>query len=207
MNDSMALTPNWTRQLADLRTRALRAGLRRPGAESALGDVLEDALTTWGALLKDFAVAKLNCERLRIEVDAQATAWQHLFDVMPDACLVTDGDGIIRNANPEASRLMHLSVTHLKSRQLFMFIVDRDALSEVLRRLGEGHQARRTLLTIRPRDRRPIKADVRVIPVASNEPLWLWFFAPRESPRSEYGDEALLESARDTRCEALTGPR
>lgn len=195
MNDSMALTPNWTRQLADLRTRALRGGLRRPGAESPLGDVLEDALTTWGALLKDFAVAKLNCERLRIEVNAQAAAWQHLFDVMPGACLVTDGHGIIRNANPEASRLLHLSVKHLQDRQLFLFIVDRDALNAVLRRLGDANQACRTLLTIRPRDRRPIKMDVSVIQVASNEPLWFWFFAPHVSPRSEYGDEALLESA------------
>jgi hypothetical protein len=37
----------------------------------------------------------------------------------------------------------------------------------------------RATFTIRPRERKPLKADVLVVPLSTREPdLWLWFLQP-----------------------------
>ena len=194
MSDMIDPVPNWSRQLAHLRTRALKVGLRRAGHESAMADVLEDALTTWGTLLREFAGAQLESERLRAELRAEHDAWQHLFAVMPGACVLTDAQGVIREANQAAAELFNVSARHLRDRQLFLFTDERDAFGEVLRRLGEQDTARRVSLRIRPRERRPLQLDVVVAAVSSGHPLWLWFFAPGVS-RTADADASFRQSA------------
>jgi len=195
MSDMIDPVPSWTRQLAHLRTRALKVGLRRAGGESALADVLEDALTTWGTLLREFAGAQLESERLRAELRAQTDAWQHLFAVMPGACVLTDVQGVISEANQAAAELFNVSARHLRDRQLFLFTDDRDAFGELLRRLSEQDAPRRVPLRIRPRERRPLQMDVVVAAVSSGHPLWLWFFAPGVASRSADADASFRQSA------------
>lgn len=188
MNDASQLTPNWTRQLGDLRSRALREGLRRRGAQTSLGEVLEDALTTWGSLLKDYAVTQVECERLRAEASVEAGAWEHFFDIMPVACVVTEPDGVIRSANQAAALLFHVSARHLRERQLLFFVEDRAVFGDLLRRLADRGEPRRVSLTVRPRERRPVETDAIVAADERGNPGLIWFFVASGPPVVTSGD-------------------
>src|SRR5215213_9676752 len=56
----------WTRDVAQMRTRAVRAGLDRAKSQpAALSDVLRDALNTCVSLLQELAGAGVEYERLQ----------------------------------------------------------------------------------------------------------------------------------------------
>lgn len=167
---------HWSRQLAVLRTQAVKH--RRRGAPC--GDLSEEALATCEALLVDLARAHREGERLRTELLASTDAWEHLFDVMPGACLLTNSAGWILNANRTAGRLLSLAAPRLKDRQLLVFAEDRDAFRALLHRLanGEADELRETL-RFRPRERRPALMDIVIVPMApQSSRLWLWFLTP-----------------------------
>jgi PAS domain-containing protein len=185
MHDTLDSTPYWTRELTRLRARALKLTSRRPAPESPWGDIVEQALTACGSLLRDLAGAQLECERLRGEVRAEKTAWEHLFDAMPGACVLTDAKGVILSANRAAGLFLNMSNRRLKERQLLLFTEDRDAFSGLLELLIAGSEQARATLTIRPRERRPIETDLFVVPAFPYQPpAWLWFLLSHAEAQS-----------------------
>ena len=188
-------TANWMRQLAQLRTRALKVGLRRPGCQSPIGEVLEDALTASASLLKEFADAQIDCERSRADVEKRTAAWEHLFDVMPAACVATDADGVIRAANRAAGELFNLTARRLQNRPLVVFTDDRESFGKLISELVDRAGPCRAPLTVRPRERRPIRTEVVVTPLSPSQPVLLWFFVPRGGVQIGAPDDAWRQSA------------
>jgi len=179
----------WTREIAQLRARAVRAGLdRQTPHTSALGEVLRDALEVCVNLVQEIAGARLECESLIKRVEAEKGEWEHLFANLPIPCICTGADGTILNANRSASLLLNVSTKRLDTRLLAHFIEDRSRFSDALRMapMLEGADSGFDLL-VRPRERAPIAVQAQVM---RRTPLelgrLLWFFVPvgRAIPRA-----------------------
>jgi PAS domain-containing protein len=164
----------WTWRLAQLRAQAVKARRASP-----LDTLTENALEMCDALLRDLAGMYLERDKVRAELRARVAAHDHLFRVMPPACILTDGTGTIVNANRAAGSVLNLTAKHLQDRQLALFTGDRDAFTALLQRLPEGDGQLRATLVFRPRDRKPAAMDVEI--VCCPEPVsgvWLWCLTP-----------------------------
>ena len=171
---------HWTRQVAQLRTQALKA---KRVHQSDGGAVADTALETCDGMLRDLAGAFLECDRLRAEVHSGHAAWEHLFQMMPVACLSTDRVGAIVSANRAAGLLLNTSPKHLKDRQLLVFSENRVAFSAILEQRALPQQLRATI-TLRPRERKRTEADVLIVPLSTDATdLWLWFLTPTRDRR------------------------
>lgn len=175
--------PRWSREVAQLRAQARKI---RRGSSAKDAEVAEAALETCDSLLRDLAGAQLECERLQAKVQTEMAIWERLFDVMPRASLLTDSAGYIVKGNSAAGALLNVSARHLKDRQLLVFTRDRDAFRVLLQRMGDGREAEvQGSLGIRPRERRPVPMDVRVVPLSPGAGMWLWFFVPAEEAATQ----------------------
>jgi PAS domain-containing protein len=197
MMGSTASTARWSRELAHLRTRALKA---RPACSGTLAPGLtEDTLGLCDSLLRDLAGAFLNCERLHARIHTEVASWERLFDLMPSPCVLTDRSGAILNANHAAGSLLNIAPRYLRSRDLVVFTDPRDLFRSVLERIARAPEDVRATFTIRPRERRPVKADVLVVPLSLNQPdFWLWFLGPSLLPGTAICPDAQLTLAGPT---------
>ncbi len=163
---------HWTRQVAVLRAQAVKRARNAPS-----DDLVDTVLQTCDALLQELAGAHLVNERLRAEVNAANDAWEHLFSVVPAACLLTDAIGTVLSANRPAGALLNVSAKHLKGRQLILFSEDRQAFGTLLQRVARGDEDEiRATLALRPKERRPRDVDVVVVSTpVERSTLWLWF--------------------------------
>src|SRR5688500_1634404 len=124
---------SWARRVA-----ALRAYAARKIRGAARMDVGEEALSICDALVRELAGAQLVHDQLRAEVRAADAAWDHMFQIMPSACVLTDSTGVILNANPAASKLLNVSATHLKGRELLVFSQDRQTFCTLLKEIAQN---------------------------------------------------------------------
>ena len=174
MTNTIDPVPRWTRAFGRLRAEAMK--LRRGSAQPPPEDVTEQALAMCDSLLQELAGAGLECERLRAAVGSETATWEQLFDIMPVACLLTDGLGSILNANRSAGVFLNVSAKHLKDRQLLMFFTDRDGFNVLLQRLCPGTGEHRATLLVRPKERKTKETDILVVPLSNGQSgLWLWF--------------------------------
>jgi PAS domain-containing protein len=175
------LIAHWTRQLGFLRAQANKQARIGP-----CGDILTESLAACEALVRDLAGAHLECDRLRADLRASTAAWDHLFDVIPAACLLTDVTAVILNANRIAAVFLNVNAKHLKDRELIVFFEDRAAFADLVHRVARsgGDQLHATL-TVRPRERKPTAVEVVVVPLEGGSGLWVWFLRPGlKSPAS-----------------------
>ena len=179
MTNTIDPVSHWIRQLADIRAQAAKRRRIDPSS-----DLTESALSICDAVVRDLAGARLECDRLRAEIRAADAAWEHLFDAMPGACLLTDGAGFILSANRAVGTLLNLSAKHLKDRELVVFSEERGAFQAILQRLGRSGDDIRETLTFRPRERKPAAVQVVVKPLTSRPGLWLWFLTPVGHPQT-----------------------
>src|SRR5687768_16309797 len=131
MTNTIDPVPHWTRQLAQLRLQAAR---RARISQVPCGEIIDGAFEICDGLLRDLAGARMECEQLRRDVRTADNAWEHLFDAVPGACLLTDSAGLILNANPAAGALLSLSPKRLKDRELVVFSEDREAFAALVQR-------------------------------------------------------------------------
>jgi PAS domain S-box-containing protein len=165
---------SWARRLATFRTQA---GKRTRGAEAS--DVTEEALSMCEALIRELAGAQLTRDQLRADLRVADAAWDHLFHVMPSACVVTDSGGVILNANRAASRLLNVSATHLKGRELLVFSQDRETCRALLDEMERNRRTElRARVMLRPRERKPIATELHVAAAPGRENAWLWIITP-----------------------------
>ncbi len=182
MTTSIDPVPQWTRQLTLFRSQF--AQLSKRGGVGRSADLIESALSTCDSLIRDLAGAKLECDRLRAAVRAADDAWDHLFEIVPGACLLADGAGWIVDANRLAGSLLNVSAKHLKGRELRIFAEDRAAFATLLRRLDHRRDWEcRATLTFRPRERKPAAMDLVIRPLSGGyEGTWIWFLTTATEP-------------------------
>ncbi len=182
MTTAMDPVPQWTRQITVFRSQL--AQLSKRGGIGRSAELLEGALSACDSLVRDLAGAKLECDRLRAKVRTANDAWDHLFEIIPGACLLTDAGGWILAANRPAGTLLNVSAKHLKGRELRIFAEDRAAFATLLRQLNHsGDWESRATLTLRPRDRKPAPLNLVIRPLAGErDGAWIWFLATSTDP-------------------------
>jgi PAS domain-containing protein len=171
----------WARRLAALRAQAARG---RRGAPPA--DLTEDALSLCDTVIRELAGAQLTNDILRADLRTADAAWDHLFDTMPTACLMTDGASAILQANRVASGLLNVSASHLKGRDLLVYSQDREAFLTLLSQLSRnGGTELRARLMVRPRERKPTLVQLHVVPAYGREGAWLWALTPASAEAAD----------------------
>ena len=147
-------------------------------------------------LLRDLAGVHVECERLRDQVRAEIATWEHLFDAMPGASLLTDDAGVIRDANRAAAAILNTSAKHLKDRQLLVFSQDRAAFSALLQRLARGGEHVCATMVLRPRERKATAVNVIAVPLSPDHAGgWVWFFSPNtDSQKASRADSVAADT-------------
>jgi PAS domain-containing protein len=174
MSDPIDTASDWAKRLATLRKEAAR----RSGS-AARSELTQEALSMCDALVRELAGAQLTRDRLRADLRIADDAWDHLFDVMPGASLLTDAAGSILKANRAASVLLNVGATHLKGRDLLVFSQDRETFRSLLLELNRNHGAElRARLMLRPRERKPAMMQFHVLPAPGRDGTWLWIVTP-----------------------------
>jgi PAS domain-containing protein len=189
MTNTIDPVAHWTRQLGGLRQAVDRKRV------TPAGDFTESAFALCDSLLRDLAGSHLESDRLREEVRSGVDAWELLFAAMPGACLVTDGVGTIVKANRAAGVLLNLTAKRLVGRLLLVFSDDRVAFGRLLQDLSlRDDGPRRATLAMRPRERKPLQTDVRIVRLNDEKAgLWLWFLT-RARDAQEIEDDVLSET-------------
>jgi PAS domain-containing protein len=149
-------------RLAELQRRAERVEKPPLLAKSALAEL--------STALEELQVAN---EALQLQIDElaaareQASSTQHALDefadAMPMAVLWTDIAGVIEKGNDAASQLLNVGKHYLQGKPLMLFVTDRAVLFGALRAVSElnGGTAVDVEVTLRPRERRPRKMQLR----------------------------------------------
>ena len=204
----------WARQLATLQRRAAKPALR--AHPSPLTEITEDALAVGVAMLEEMAQQHFDCDQLRSELSGQVAAWQHLFEIMPTACVITDEAGLVVEANRAAGLLFNISPKGLQRRPLIVFFEDRDAFNQLSGAVRSQRIAIPARLTVRPKERRSSRIPTVAAPAMTSGGEWtLWFLgdagaaatALAEGPRpvapspTEQGASAAVRDAVPLRCQ------
>jgi PAS domain-containing protein len=172
----------WTHAIDLLRQRIRRAGGRDDAPP--LKGLASECLTTCESLLQEVVTTESECRRLREIVSEEQQAWQRFFDVIPVACLVTDAHGLILAANRAAALFLNVSVLRLRNQTLTHYIIDREALIDVLEHQMVEKPQVHVSFRVRPREKaiKQIEANVVADPGRSAG-SWIWFLMPIERAR------------------------
>jgi len=176
----------WAPIVARIKTRlAVGHGSTPPKLQAAL----DEAAATYDVLLQDLAGAATANRNLRSRLTRLESQWDHLFQRMPVACVVTDASGAIRRANERAADLLNTSARHLQRENapLTYFVHDRQPFFAMLSALATAGEVQASLL-MRPRERALIMIDAFAVPRPADdesESLWLWFLVPCVPQRTE----------------------
>ena len=143
-----------------------RQVMETPAAPQTLLDV---AFETMNSTIEELRVAE---EEMRAQNEALSDAhegvetwrlhYEDLFESAPDAYLVTDPDGTIREANEAAVGLLGLSRRFLKGKPLATFILEEERLAFrlLLREMAQSVETVEREIKIRPRRRDPVEVAV-----------------------------------------------
>jgi PAS domain S-box-containing protein len=88
---------------------------------------LQDTLGEQGAVEAELRQALAERDTAQQAVEAERQQYQTLFDLAPDGYLVTNTIGAIREANPEAARLLGMPRTQLVGKPLAGFVARQEA--------------------------------------------------------------------------------
>lgn len=150
------------RRLGELQQRVIHH-------DSHIGEILPNALRELQTALEELPVAeeglRLQNEQLIAMSEAAARErrrYQDLFDFAPDGYVVTDGEGIIREANQAAGAMLGVNPGLLAAKPLVLFVVhnERQAFVELLTRLRAEKEIRKRELSIRPREGLPVPVSI-----------------------------------------------
>jgi PAS domain-containing protein len=204
---------NWARRVATLRAQAAKRN-----RDAASHELAEQALSICDALIVELAGAQLLCDQLRADLRLADAAWEHLFQIVPSACVLTDRASVILNSNRAASLLLNVSSTHLKGRELLVFSEDRETFRALLKDMEQARRPElRAELRLRPRERKPTMSHAHLIALPERHEAWLWIMTPAAAPldvgcagedelsaAEESGGEAAVESIGRTIPRSLT---
>ncbi len=100
----------------------------------------------------------------RHQVEVERQRYQDLFEFAPDAYLVTDGGGIIREANVAATTILNLSYKYLLGKPLSSFVpeAERRQFRDQLLQMHQFNLVQDWELHLQPRQRAPFEAALTV---------------------------------------------
>ena len=201
--------------------------LQRMSSSGEEASIASEAIEELSTSLEELHVASDELSRqntqlaaAQLAVQAERQRYQDLFDFAPDGYLVTDTNGVIREANKAAADLLHVSRERLVGKPLAVYVTEaerkafRDILNTLLKRAITG--ANEWEIGLKPRTGKELRASITVAPVvplsttqqpAGNEATdgvgLRWSLRDiTESKRAEERERLLLKSQR-TMQEAL----
>src|SRR5512140_2217887 len=105
--------------------------LQRMSSSGENASIATEALEELSATLEELHVAseelsRQNSELATAQLAAQAERqrYQDLFDFAPDGYLVTDTNGVIREANKAAAELLHVTQERLVGKPLAVYVTE-----------------------------------------------------------------------------------
>jgi PAS domain S-box-containing protein len=99
---------------------------------------------------------------IQVQLDAERRRYRELFDLAPDAYLVTDLRGTIEEANPPASQLLAVPVPALAGKALATYIAmqDRSRLRSLLDNIQTAAPSQTSSFQVQPQRGPPIHAEI-----------------------------------------------
>jgi PAS domain S-box-containing protein len=155
----------------DARLQVIHHHLTRSTAESApSSELLEKLRSTLEELRAAGEELRQQNEELvaaHLQVDEERQRYQDLFQLAPDAYLVTSPSGIISEANDSASRLLGASSSFLRGKPLPSFITpeDRIRFRALLSGMGTNHAVRALPFRMKPRRSEPLDVEITYSPI------------------------------------------
>ncbi len=100
----------------------------------------------------------------QLDIELERQRYHELFDLAPDAYLVTDVAGVVREANQSAAQLLRIEPRSLIGKALtgFVALEDRSRFRRELAALSPNRWAQRLTLRLEPREAAQIYASVMV---------------------------------------------
>lgn len=149
--------------------------------------MVRPALKELGAALEELQVANDHLiEQLdelgtvRARADHIARRLDEFVQALPLACVWTDQDGTIVEANETAAALLNVARPRLPGKPLMLFLGDRQSFFDALRALSEPDGgAVQLAMQVRPRERRPRPARLTAL-VMKEDQRWCWFIRPAD---------------------------
>lgn len=104
---------------------------------------------------------------VKSELEKERQRYQELFDFAPDALLVTDPEGKIKEANSAASTLLNLAHKFLIGKVLIAFIPEEDrwTFRSKLNQLNDRGRVQEWEARLQPRADEQLDAAIRLVPV------------------------------------------
>ena len=156
-------------EIEPTRRRVERLAGRVPGPSPEAGEPLEEALAEARAMLDDLRIQRELLDTTRREMEAEREQLRELFDLAPEAFLLTDAAGVVREANRAAAALLREPEESLAGRSLAEFLSEprRAALVRRLQALARGGGRAEWETRITPGTGEPV--DVAVVVAAAHE--------------------------------------
>lgn len=104
-------------------------------------------------------------------LEAERQRYQELFDFAPNGYLVTDTEGIIKEANRAAAKLLNVSLRFLIGKPLLIFVCDEEHhnFHTELTQLQKTPQGKDWAVRLNPRNREPFEAMMTVATIENLE--------------------------------------
>ncbi|HEY7543913.1 MAG TPA: ATP-binding protein [Blastocatellia bacterium] len=158
------------------RVKALReqASHVSPEEDIALSEAIEQLQTALEELMVAEEELRQQNEELaaaRNELENQKNRYQDLFDFAPDAYIVTDREGTIREANRASSLTFNVPAQFLVGKPLPAFVAEenRKIFRSGLNKLSTLDYTCEMELRMCPRDSKPFDASLKVVPIRDNK--------------------------------------
>jgi PAS domain S-box-containing protein len=160
-----------SREIAAARLKARELKRRAPEVPtSALVQTLEEVWTVLEGLEaapEPFAVSDRDLVELEEAAEAAARRYRELFEVSPLACLVTDPEGVIEDANATAAALLRKRREGLIGTPLGFLVAGADRAALTAHLAGLGHAADSRARSFEVRLARPAETQVKLTVAAS----------------------------------------
>jgi PAS domain S-box-containing protein len=161
----------FSRQIETMQARLAKLSPINGSAEGELREAWEVTTEALGVTMEEMRVAEEELytqnhelEESRRQVEEERHRYRELFDFAPDGYLVTDLNGLIREANRAAGELLGVSPRHLSGKPLAAYISmdERAGFRFGLNRLLKVGRRDEWIIRLEPRRGRPYDAAVTV---------------------------------------------
>jgi PAS domain S-box-containing protein len=162
-----------SRRAEALRTRAGEAKDKAQLFDRALKE-LDQSLEELRLLQEQVDEHIERTEALRSELSTEREKYWRLFNLVPDACLLTRDDSAIIEANRAASELLNISQRFLVGKVLSVFVCEER--TRFLRQIANIARERAPIdlaLRVRPRERAPLEVAAQVTIEGDGTLRWL----------------------------------
>lgn len=157
-------------------------------------EALQQALEGLRVAEEELRVQNQELARARDAAEREGQRYQELFDLAPDAYLVTDMSGVVREANAAATRLLGLAGPLLAGKPLAVYVAqeERRRFRRKLLRLAEGDGTSEWEVRLQPRHGQALPAALTVSVARSDprgEPVGLrWLVRDLRDPQRAEAD-------------------